>query len=73
MGFSSRRENYSMAKEPLLTFQFSSPNKFHCSFCRDVGVEGAFSFRDTIEELIQEFKEHVEKWHSKGEDFRGTS
>lgn len=61
-----------MPKEPTLTFKLSSPKIFRCSFCRDIGVEGAFSFRDTVEDLIEEFREHVEQWHPNGEDFRGT-
>lgn len=58
-----------MIKEPTLTFVLSNREMFHCSYCRNIGDEGAFVARGTIRELITAFEEHVEEFHSKGEDF----
>jgi hypothetical protein len=58
-----------MAKEPILTFVLSKPDKFHCSFCGHGPSEGAFSIDTDVSELIEAFKEHVQTHHPKGEDF----
>jgi hypothetical protein len=58
-----------MPKEPILTFKLSRPGKFHCSSCRDVAEEGAFTLEGRLQDLIDAFKTHVKHYHSKGEDF----
>lgn len=58
-----------MKREPVLTFKISRPTKFHCSACRDTGDEGAFSIDTKVSDLIEAFKDHVQRYHDKGEDF----
>jgi len=58
-----------MPKEPILEFKLSKPDKFHCSFCRDVGDEGAFTLTTSVARLVADFRGHVQRYHSKGEDF----
>jgi len=56
-------------REPVLEFRLSRPGRFHCSFCRSVADEGAFSPTGDVEVLLAEFKEHVDRCHHAGEDF----
>ena len=58
-----------MKKEPVLTFRMSKPDKFHCSFCRNLGDEGAFTLDTSVRDLIRAFESHVKRHHAKGEDF----
>jgi len=58
-----------MGKEPVLEFKLSRSDKFHCSSCRDTGDEGAFTLDSSVAELVDAFRAHVERYHSKGEDF----
>jgi len=58
-----------MAKEPILTFILSKPDKFHCSFCGHGPDEGAFTLDGHVRDLIAAFEAHVERYHPKGEDF----
>jgi hypothetical protein len=58
-----------MSKEPILQFKLSKADEFHCSACIDVADEGAFTLDTSVSDLVRAFKSHVQKYHSKGEDF----
>lgn len=60
--------NVSMKNEPVLTFCLSDPSKFHCSACRNVGDEGAFTLELKVKDLVEAFKAHVQEYHTDGED-----
>jgi hypothetical protein len=61
-----------MAKrEPILELRLSNPKSFHCSFCRVHGLEGMFvaTGEGTVSDLVAAFEDHVQQFHTAGEDF----
>ena len=58
-------------REPVLELRLSNPKSFHCSFCRVRGLEGMFvaTGDGTVSDLVAAFEDHVQQFHSKGEDF----
>ena len=59
-----------MAKEPLLVFSLSHPQAFHCSVCGKYGEDfGAFDTGGWAIDVIDAFRRHVQRHHSKDEDY----
>jgi hypothetical protein len=53
-----------MAKEPVLTYKLSDPSKFQCSLCMPVAQQGAFTPAGDVDQLIDAFRIHVERFHA---------
>jgi len=54
-----------MAQEPLLVFKLSRPQAFQCSACDE--YSGAFSTEGWAIDVIDAFRAHVRRYHSKAE------
>ena len=56
-----------MAQEPALVFKISRPEAFRCSACDK--YRGAFDTAGWAIDVIDAFRDHVRRYHSKGETF----
>ena len=56
-----------MTQEPILVFKFSRPEAFWCSACDE--YRGAFDTEGWAIDVIDAFRDHVRRYHAKGEDF----
>jgi hypothetical protein len=52
-----------MEKEAMLVLRYSS-DRFQCSLCDARKDDGIFSSSWTPERLVQDFREHVERFHA---------
>jgi hypothetical protein len=57
-----------MAKEPALVFKLSDPQTFRCSACNGES-QGDFAAEGWAVDVVDAFRIHVLRYHSKGQDF----